>query len=388
MEDPLSKRFILAAACALLLVTNALAQTSLAGISPKDARSMGMGGTFRVFATGYQAFFGNPAGFSGPGTLTLADAAAWGYFNPNPANVRALVALAQREMSQPEAEETLGRLIAGNGFGGGASLGMGWSGKGIGAGLTLVSDALATGTSYSDASMVVRNQADAVFGVAWPLVLGPFTLNFGIDVRAFYRLDSSGGWSFADLASAYLSDSGITAGIGALAVNGGYGLAVDTGATIEVGALSAGVMVRDYGYKFYMGNSTVGDIAESGAFPLNGENAYSLIPRYSAGLALKFGKGTSLASSFYLEAEDPMNFIAEAQADFEASLELLHIGAELEFLNFITMRAGFNQGLLSLGAGMDFALLELDAALFTEKTSDATSGPGRSGISIQAAIRF
>ncbi|MFA5851648.1 MAG: hypothetical protein WC820_03030, partial [Spirochaetales bacterium] len=72
------KRAFLAAICASFLAANAFAQTGLAGLSPKDARSMGMGGTFRVFATGYQAFFGNPAGFAGPGTLSLADVAIWG----------------------------------------------------------------------------------------------------------------------------------------------------------------------------------------------------------------------------------------------------------------------------------------------------------------------
>lgn len=382
------KRALLASVCALLLAANASAQINLSGISPKDARSMGMGGTFRVFATGYQAFFGNPAGFSGPGTLTLADVATWGYLNPNHSDVEALAAMAQGDMPLSEAETTLGRLIADNGFGGGASLGLGWSGKGIGAGLTLISDALVKGSSYSDASTEVRNQANAIFGVAWPLELGPFTLNFGIDVRAFYRLDSSGGWAFADLASAYLTGQGYTVGMAALAVNGGYGIAVDTGATIAVGPFSAGVMIRDYGYRFYMGNSTVGDIVGSGTLPMNGDIAYALVPQYSAGLGLRLGKGKALASSFYVEADNPMNFIAQAQTDFESSLELLHAGVELEFFNFIALRAGLNEGLLSFGAGIDFALIELDAAVFTEKTPDETAGPGRSGIAIQAAVRF
>lgn len=382
------KRAFLASMCALLCATNAFAQTGLSGLSPKDARSMGMGGTFRVFATGYQAFFGNPAGFSGPGSLTLADVAAWGYFNPTPSNIGALIGIAQGTTPVSEAEASLGKLVADKGFGGGTSIGLGWSGKGFGAGLTLISDALATGASYSDSTVTVKNQANAILGMAWPLDLGPFTFNFGVDMRTFYRIDSSGTWPFADLASAFLNGQGYTAEIAALAVNGGYGLAVDTGATVSFGPVSAGVMIRDYGYKFYMGEATVGAIVDSGAFPINGSNAYSLVPVYTAGLALNFREGKSLASSFYVEADDPMNFYAQAKADFNSSLELLHVGAEMKFLNFLALRAGFNEGLLSFGAGIDLALIELDAAVFSEKIDAATSGPGRSGIAVQAAIRF
>ena len=75
-------------------------------------------------------------------------------------------------------------------------------------------------------------------------------------------------------------------------------------------------MIRDYGYKFYMENSTIGDIVDSGSFPVSGTNAYALTPVYTAGLGLKFGKGKTMASSFYFEADNPINFIEKATADF------------------------------------------------------------------------
>ncbi len=51
----------------ILAIFAASAQSTLqfSGVTPKDARSMGMGGTFRVFSQGYSSFFGNPAGFGG-----------------------------------------------------------------------------------------------------------------------------------------------------------------------------------------------------------------------------------------------------------------------------------------------------------------------------------
>ena len=381
------KRAFLAAVCAMFLLVNASAQTSLSGLSPKDARSMGMGGLFGVFATGYQAFFGNPAGFSGPGTLTLADVATWAYLKPTPLNIRDLVRISQRQQTQAETEATLGNLIAENGFGGGASIGMGWSGKGFGLGFTMISDTLATGTSYTDSLTTVRNQANAIFGMSYPLELGPFKFNFGADIRLFYRLDSTGDWPFSTLTSAMLFGQDYDS-LAALSVTGGYGLAVDTGATLSIGPFSAGVMIRDYGYKFYMENSTVGDIVDTFSVPIGGSDAYALLPVYTAGIALNIKNGSPLASSFYIEADDPMNFITEAQADFEGSLDLLHAGAELKILNFIALRAGFNEGLLSFGAGVDFALIELDIAAFSETISGVTGGSGRSGVALQAAVRF
>jgi len=381
------KRALSLTLCALCLAVNAFAQTGLAGLSPKDARSMGMGGSFRVFATGYETFFGNPAGFSGPGTLTLADIAAWAYLKPSPADIDALVAIADNSMSKAEAEGKLGDLIAGNGLGGGASIGLGWSGKGLGIGLTLISDTLATGTSYAGSVVKVRNQANAILGVAWPLELGIVKIKFGVDVRGFYRLDSMGSWPFDDLASAYLSGEGFSALFEAQPVTGGYGLAVDTGATLGIGPLSAGVMIRDYGYRFYMENSTVGKIISSGSLPVSGTGAYALTPVYTAGLGLRLNNGKALASSFYLEADDPIDFVEKASTDFNASLDFLHAGAELKLLNFLSLRAGFNQGLLSFGAGLDLSILEIDAAIFSEKIPDAAAGPGRSGIALHAAFR-
>jgi hypothetical protein len=374
--------------CTLGLAAHAFSQTSLAGLSPKNARSMGMGGSFRVFSSGYETFFGNPAGFSGPGTLTLADAATWAYLKPLPSDIGALIAIAQGTIPQSEAESGLGRMIAGNGFGAGASVGLGWAGKGLGIGLTVISDSLATGSSYSDSVLSSRNQANAIFGVAWPLELGPVKFAFGVDIRGFYRLDSLGAWPFGELASTLLSGQGFYECIAAQSVLGGYGLAVDTGATLGIGPLSAGIMIRDYGYKFYMENSTIGDIGNSGSLPILGTDAYALIPVYTAGLGLKLNNGKTLASSFYVEVDNPMNFLEKASADFESSLVLLHAGAELKVLNFLSLRGGFNQGLLSFGTGIDLALVEIDAAIFSERISENADSLGRSGLAVQVAVRF
>ena len=385
------KRMVLTSLCASLLASGAFAQATLAEIYPKEARSMGMGGTFRSLATGYQAFFGNPAGFSGPATLTIADAALWGYFKPNPSTIRDLTTIAQGATPPADAKSQLGDIIVkNNGLGAGASLGFGWSGKGFGLGLTMISDSLATGTTYNDAIASVRNQANAIVGVALPLDLGPFSINLGIDMRAFYRLDSGTAWPFATLASAFIDGQGFTAEIGDLALSGGYGVAVDSGAILALGPFSAGVMIRDYGYEFTMSDTTVGNVTDTLELPAGGgdDTAYRLVPNYAVGMGLNFKTSKAMGFSFSVETDNPRAFVELAHTDLGASLELLHSGAQIKLFNVLALRAGYNKGLLSFGAGLDLALIEIDAAVFSEPLAELSDGPGRSGLALQTAIRF
>ncbi|PKL07029.1 MAG: hypothetical protein CVV53_01375 [Spirochaetae bacterium HGW-Spirochaetae-9] len=386
----MNKRVALAVLCTIILASGAIAQPplTLAELYPKDARSMGMGGSFRSLASGYQAFFGNPAGFSGPATLTFADLSAWGYFRPNPSTIQDLAAIAQGDLASADAKARLGDIIAKNGLGAGSSFGLGWSGKGFGLGLNFVSDSLATGTDYDDALTLVRNQANAIVGIALPLELGPFAFNLGIDVRAFYRLDSGSAWPFAALADAFIDGSGFNSRIGSLPLSGGFGLAVDSGAILALGPFSAGVMIRDYGYEFSMGDTTVGDLADTLELPPGGDSSYRLVPHYAVGMGLSFKTSKAVGLSFSVESDDPRKFAELAQSDFGASLETLHSGVQIELLKIVALRGGYNQGLLSFGLGLDLALIEIDAAIFSEPLADLSGSPSRSGLAIQAALRF
>ncbi len=386
----MNKRVLLSAFCTFLLVSGAAAQTTytLAELYPKDARSMGMGGSFRSLATGYQAFFGNPAGFSGPATLTIADLSAWAYFRPNPSTIQELAAIAQGDLDSVDAKATLGDIIATNGLGAGSSIGLGWSGKGFGLGLNFVSDSIATGSGYDDALATMRNQANALVGIALPLDLGPFAVHLGIDVRAFYRLDSGSAWPFSTLADAFVDGSGFNSQIGSLPLSGGLGLAVDSGAIIALGPFSAGVMIRDYGYEFSMGDTTVGDLADTLELPPRGNSSYRLVPNYAVGMGLDVKTSKAIGLSFSVESDDPRKFAELAQSDIGASFETLHAGIQIEILNILALRSGYNQGLLSFGLGLDLSLVEIDAALFSEPSLDLPGNPGRGGLAIQAAIRF
>jgi len=368
-----------------ILAASLAAQDTIPSLSPKDARSMGMGGGFRVFSSGYQSFFGNPAGYADRRSITLADVALWGYVFPSPANFRALSEIAQGDMAVADAQTYLGSQIAENDLGAGLNLGFGWSGDGLGLGLTMISEALATGDDYGTDKATIRNEANAILGIAFPIGLGPFALTLGADVRAFYRLDSTDDWLFSTLADAFINKSGYNAQISGLDLLGGSGFAVDGGLTLRIGSFSLGLLVRDYGYNLTIGETSIGKIAESYFLPFAGDTIYTMEPRYYVGMGLTLNHTKWLRSSIYVETDNPAGYVQGLQDGFSSSFDMVHAGMELSIARFLALRAGFNERLLSFGLGLDLSLIELDAAIFSEHSSDEKIS---TGIAIQAAIRI
>lgn len=377
---------------AVLLIGTVSAQlpTEVAGLLPKNARSMGMGGAFRVFSTGYDTFFGNPAGFaSKKGSLTLADMAAWAYVKPTQENIDKVMALVDGTLSTSDMIAFANSLITQNGLGAGASFGFGWAGKGFGAGVTMVTDEVVTGNSLLGAKLSSQTQLNGIVGLGIPINLGFLRVQIGADARAFYLLKSSAsGWTVGDIATAYLTNTNpdLMTSIQALSIYGGYGFAFDGGLTLSVGPLSLGAVVRDFGMGFKMDESkTIGDIMNAMMVPTEGTADYMLKPTVTVGAGLGFKLGGLLAPSLYAELDNPQAIVS---GGFDKVWNNLHAGAELKLLNFISARAGLNKGYISLGAGIDLIIFELDAALFTEELGLSPGDFGRTGIVVQAAIRF
>jgi hypothetical protein len=363
------------------------AQTQVNSVSPKDASSMGMGGTFKVFSTGYDTFFGNPAGFgSKKGELTFADLNTWVYVKPTQDNIAAV----QRIINGDDSGmiSTIEDLVVENGLGAGASIGLGWAGKGFGLGFTLVTDEVAAGTSLLGAKLISQTQANLTVGLAFPFRLGPLAFSVGADARLIYKLNSdpASGWPFSTIVNDIMvnnKDPGEA--IQDLYILGGYGFALDAGATIGFGPFMLGAMVRDIGLEMNMEKVQVKEVLNNGTIPMDGTDAvYALKPIITAGLGFKLDLGI-IAPSAYVEADDPLAVFSDG---FDSIWGNLHAGAELKLLRFISLRAGLNQGYLSLGAGLNILFVKLDAALFTEEIGVNPGDFGRTGIAIQAAVRF
>lgn len=383
----------LVALCALsiALVSTTFAEVTLKGMEPRDARTMGTGGASLVFSTGYDSFFGNPAGFAGKRTLTLADASAWVYARPNPAEIAAIRDFLGKSADADD-QARIDSLVATNGLGAGAAAGFGWTGGGLGVGATLLADAIAMDYSLAaggapDPAVRARALANGIAGIAWPINLGGFTFTIGADVRAFYLLESFGTWSFDDLAAAWASGSGFRTLLNAQTVRGGYGLSLDTGATLAFGPLALGVMVRDYGYRFQLGDATLGDILVDSNPPMSGAVDCTLSPSYTAGARLVLGDPKGLLTTFFLEAEDPLALFALAVEDVSTLASSVHAGLDIGLARILSIRMGLNQGLPSFGLGIDLHLYSADFAIFGMRDPDAPSQP-RTGMALRAAIRL
>ena len=377
----------------ILATAMASAQTALefTEVTPKDARTMGMGGAFHVFSQGYSSFFGNPAGFAGANSsLTLTDLSVWTYLAPTTQNVEHIKKIIDGNATNSEILGDVGDwIINNNGFGAGLSLGGGWVGKkGIAIGVTLVSDEVAAGNSLLGSKLVIATQLNGILGYAYPFNIGPVTLKIGLDGRAFYRVQSDPvtGLPFSTILNDVLND---TFSLSTITLLGGYGFAADVGLVAGIGPVMLGLSARDFGLEFKVGKFNFQNIIDDNisAFPLLGTTAVKLNPSYAAGLGVRLFENSKFEPSIYTELENPQNIFSSS--DMVASaLNSLHAGAQVRLMRFITVRGGLNKGWYSLGAGIDLSFLELDAAIFTEELGLYPGDKGRSGLSVQVGIRF
>lgn len=351
-------------------------------LTPKNAVSMALGGSFTSIPTAQFSFFGNPAAFAAKkGSLTLIQTDAWAYVKPTSDNLDVLAELIGGDSNQAALAGSL--MPTNNGFGGGASIGLGYAGKGLGIGIFAISDNWAEGDSVPGAVLQSDTQVSAVVGLGVPLQLGDSVrLSIGGDLRPFYRIRAA--VSLAD----YLSGAENFDGI-----NAGFGLAMDLGAHLELGSLGIGLAIRDIAPPFpiWQGDlETLKASLEQGSLPQADDGAEKAVflPSVTAGLSWKPKLIPGLIDpALYFELQDPVAVIQEWDG-IGSALNLTHLGAEVTFLKIVTLRAGLNRGWLSFGGGVNLLILDLNAAVFTEELGALPGDKPRSGFSLSAAIRF
>ncbi len=382
---------------AFLIVSSLLSgQTVLSSLAAKDARSMAMGGAFTSLGSGYQSFYGNPAGFaSGRFMLTLANASAWGYVKPSIDNIDVLTS-AINELSGGSSGgaggtaaliQTVGGLITSNGLGAGASAGLGFTGGGWGIGATAIGDAYARGATLLGTSLVGSGQVNFIGGIA--VTLGPkdFNLKLGGDVRPFVRVDTAMS-VMSLLGSMAAATADPVAGIMGNEANYGLGLLADLGAIMTAGPLAVGLSIRDIGAPFNYYSTTLADLGTA----INDPTGLSFT---SATFAPDITAGLSFAPmpAFLSWLVDPVAYVEvrDALALLEPDANIwnsLHAGAEIKLLNFIYLRGGLSQGYMSVGGGVDLLILQGDIGVFTEEMGAHPGDQGRSGVAANVRLHF
>lgn len=374
----------------LLLAGSAVfAQSRLDAASPKDARTMAMGGAFVAMSEGYQSLYGNPAAFADKkAELTLISVNPWVYVKPTTDNITAFQNVAASIDDPTAIIGPLTGLIKENGVGAGLSAGLGWVGKGLGLGLLGGGEVYISGNTLLGSAGTLDAQIAAVVGIGVPLKLGPLLFQVGGDIRPYLRM--TGGIVGTKLLGSITGGTAFDAM--ALPVDVGFGLAVDLGAKLEVGKLvTVGLAVRDISTKQTYSKSNVGDVLaalESGNLPEGADAPYTLSPNITIGASvtpIPVFLRKLVDVTLTAEIQDPLKVIN----DNASMWNLFHVGAEADLLGgLLAVRTGVNKGYISLGAGLDLLLIEVNVAIFTEELGRRPGDKGRTGVSAEVAIRF
>jgi len=356
-------------------------------LSPKDPETMGMGGAFIANPNGFNALLTNPAGFAlGKGQFTLIDTSMWVYFRPSTENLKAI-----EEKSQKEDFIGLANtLITDNGTGFGEFVGAGFVGSNIGLGLYEVSDITLYGKNLLGATGKFDSQICLVVGFALPVKLGPIELAVGGDLRPYLRI--SGAIDSRNM-STFMTTKDPMEMIRDIDSNVGFSLALDFGATAKIGPLTGAIALRDITTPFTYQTVKIGALLDDSnaviskaVDPSKSVSVWS-IPQITLGgmYAPSFGVLDNLIKPRVLfDLSDPVSVFMGDKSPWQ----LLRLGADAELLRFITLRAGLNSGYLSVGAGLKIAILSMNVAVFTEETGILAGDKPRTGVSIDAAIRF
>jgi hypothetical protein len=379
----------------LLAAASLSAQARLDAMAPKDARTMAMGGAFVAMSEGYQSLYGNPATFADTSVeFTAVSFTPWVYVRPTTDNIATFRSVAD-SMSSGGADPTdiidpVSALIVDNGFGGGMSAGIGWVGKGLGLGLVGSGEAYVRGNTLLGAIGTMDGQVSGIVGVGVPLQIGKLRFQVGGDVRPYVRMTGAiDGGDLIGIMTGTKTDGVTPFSAMDLPVDVGFGLAVDLGARMDLGTMvSIGIAVRDISTKQTFSQSTLGEAFAGGDLPAGANIEYPVYPNITLGASLRpipAGFRNVVDVTVIAEIQDPVRVMQ----DKSSAWNLFHLGVEADMLGgLFALRTGLNKGWISLGAGIDLLVFELNVAVFTEELGLRPGDKPRTGISLEAAIRF
>ncbi|NOY09928.1 MAG: hypothetical protein GXP33_13925 [Spirochaetes bacterium] len=364
---------------------------------PMSPEVMAQGGSFVAAAHGYNSLFYNPAGFAEKGgSVTLASVNTWIYANP--ARVYQLL----KDMSNPAAAAGLLGLIndqvTSGGFGVGTAMGIGITGRGLGLGAVVMMDSYLYGPTILGIEGDITATIGFIGGLALPVNLFGLNFKIGADVRPMVRVHAP--LPNSDALGLIMSLAGggdVMAALNNADAFHGFGLGLDFGTTVAIGPVKAALAVRDLGgTRFYYTKNTFKEVAEAfgsgGDFPPGEEVSQTdyefVIPMNVSG-GVEFHPDLGILKfiidpSVHADIQDLIGVIRDKRTLWT----LLHIGSEVRLLHIFKVRAGFNQGYITMGGGIKLLFLDFNFALFTRELGRHLGDRPNSGATVEFALRF
>ena len=362
---------------------------------PMSPEVMAQGGSFVGAAHGYNALFYNPAGFAEKGgSITISSMNLWMYANP----VRAWEFLKGFSSPGPGMIALINDQVVSGGFGVGASAGIGIVGRGLGLGAAFIMDSYLYGPTMLGIAGDLSGTIGFIGGLALPVNLFGIKFKFGGDVRPMVRVHAPLPNSDAlSLITSFATGGDMMAALNSAKAYHGFGLGVDLGTSIALGPIKASIAVRDLGgTRFYYSENTFGDIVASlqsqGGFP-NGnpvptdQREYVIPMNVSGGVVFHPDLGVLrflIDPMVHADLQDLVGVIRDKRSPWT----LLHIGSEVKLLSLFSVRAGLNQGYITVGGGVKLLFLDFNFALFTRELGKHVGDIPNSGVTVEAALRL
>ena len=385
----LKTSFIILSVCLTMGVLRPVHADYEPQLQPASPQILGQGGSGVATASGYSALFSNPAGFASPeGSLTFYTSTFWLYANP----FRAFLALVDSDSSA--LQDFMEEELTAGGFGFGNADGAGYVGRGFGVGGLITIDTYAWGSTTGTASGDLVVTLAFIGGYAYPFKIKDSVIKVGADIRPMIRIRAPVDHpTLVDFIDALQSDANPLATLNSADALHGTALAIDLGVIVESGGLRWGLAVRDFlGTRFRYRQDPFGDILvsirESFRFPKGGVSVdgYRVPMDISSGFAYDFDFGGSKVLTdlvVYWALSDLVTVVLEDRPP----ASLLHAGAELELYKRWKLRAGFNQGYLTLGTGISVWLLDFNLAFFSREMGTLSDSRSNPGMSLEVAFR-
>jgi hypothetical protein len=364
---------------------------------PMSPGMLGRGGSEIANARGWDALFGNPAGFSrDPSAFTLSSTTSWVYARPD--QFLGLLGQFAGGSTTPSSLVTfMSDQVTRGGIGAGASWGIGYVGGGLGLGAAVILDSILSGPSLLGVTGDLTGTIGFVVGLSVPFDVAGFKVHVGGDVRPMVRvhapLDNA---TAVSMLNALANGGDVFASLGTAQTFYGVGIGLDAGAIAELGWFNLGISIRDlagtqFRYNYATFSAVQSAVTSSLQFPTTGtlESADQYVIPMDIGVGLDFHPdfGTFnnvLDPSITLE----MRNVVGALAGEVSPWTLLHVGAEMRVFSIFSIRGGLNQGYLTAGGGLKFAFLDLNFAVFTRELGLHVGDQPLAGMTMDASIRW
>ena len=364
---------------------------------PMSPDVLGRGGTTIANARGWDALFGNPAGFSrDPSAFTLSSSTSWVYARPD--EFLGLVGqLAGGSSSQTSLLSFMNNQVTRGGIGAGASWGIGYVGGGLGLGAALVLDSTLSGPSLLGVTGDLTGTLGFIVGLAVPFEVGGFKIHVGGDVRPMVRihapLDNA---TAVSMLNALANGGDVLAALGTANTFYGVGIGMDAGAIAELGWFNVGFSIRDLGgTQFRYNYATFSAVETSVATTLQLPTTGTLETQDQYVIPMDIGVGLDFHPDFgtFNNVLDPsitleMHNLVQAISGEVSPWTAIHFGVEARLFSFFTVRTGLNQGYLTAGAGVKFLFFELNGAVFTRELGAHVGDQPLAGMTFDASIRW